>query len=263
MIRQLVAVLAGALTAAGAAAAGLDSIADPAVKACIARAMPEQSLKHSVTLRALDDAGVRSQSAGEIFWRRNVQGSQRATIRVSEPASRNGMMVLVIEREAKDPQFFLYLPDLGRARKITGKQISTDMMDTDFSYEEFSHLQTMSRSSETVRVEDQAIDGRPVYVLQTTPQDGASMYKEILTFVDQERCIPLRSQFIAPGGEVRKELVAVPEEIRQVGERFVPHQVIMYDRAKASRTELTINNVEIDVELSDALFNPKSFGKSQ
>ena len=191
-----------------------------------------------------------------------MQGSQRATIRLEEPTSRKGLTVLVIEREGKDPEMYLYVPELGRTRKVTGKQVATDMMETDFSYEEFSHLQSIAGNSETARIDDQDIDGRPAYVLQTTPREDTSIYSRILTFVDQEQCIPVRIQFIATNGEVRKEMVATREEIKQIGDRFVPHHIVMYDREKQTRTELIVSDVEIDVEIGDGVFKPRSMGKA-
>ena len=240
----------------------MPTVTDQDVKACIDKGTPEHSLTQKLTLRALDDDGIKSESSGNIYWRKDVLGSMRATIRLSEPASRKGLTVLAIEREGKDPELYLFVPELGRTRKVTGKQVATDMMETDFSYEEFSYLQSIASNSETARIEDQDIDGRPAYVLQTTPAEDTSVYSRILTFVDQEQCVPVRTQFIAPNGEVRKEMVATREEIKPIGDRFVPHHIVMHDREKQTRTELTVSDVEIDTEIGDGLFNPRSMGKA-
>ena len=70
------------------------------------------------------------------------------------------------------------------------------------------------------------------------------------------------NQFIGSNGEVRKEMLATREEIRQIGDRFVPHHIVMHDREKQTRTELTVSEVEIDTEIGDGLFNPRSMGKA-
>lgn len=88
-----------ALTYTGLYATELPTISDPDVQACIDKGVPEHSLTQKLILRALDDAGIKSESSGNIYWRKEVQGSQRATIRLEEPASRKGLTVLVIERE--------------------------------------------------------------------------------------------------------------------------------------------------------------------
>jgi hypothetical protein len=72
--------------------------------------------------------------------------------------------------------------------------------------------------------------------------------------------VPLKTQFFAAHGELNKELLATPDAIKQIGDRHVPHEVIMHDREKNTRTELIVEDVEIDVELSDAVFSPKRLG---
>ena len=238
----------------------IPTISDPEVRACIDKAMPEQSLKQKLILRALDDDGIKNESAGDVYWRREIQGSSRAVIRLSEPASRKGLAVLAIEREGKEPDLYLYVPDLARTRRVTGKQIATSMMGTDFSYEEFSYLQSIAGNSETERIEDQDLDGHAAYVLQTTPGDETAIYGRILIFVDQEQCIPVQTQFFATGGDLHKEMIATRAEIKQITNRYVPHHIVMHDRAKETRTELIVTDVEIDIEIGDSVFNPKSLG---
>jgi outer membrane lipoprotein-sorting protein len=99
-------------------------------------------------------------------------------------------------------------------------------------------------------------------VFETTPSSEDPVYSRILTYVDQARCVPLQTQFYSVNGELSKELVTTIEEIKAVGDRHVPHLVTMHDRKKNTRTELLVENVEIDVDLSDAIFSPKRLGMS-
>ena len=262
MARIVIGPLLAAISSTAIAATEMPTLNDAEVQACIDKSMPTESLRQRLTLRASDNDGVKSESSGEMFWRRNVQNGARATIRLSLPASRAGLTVLVAEREGKNPDMYLYVPDLGRTRKVTGKQIATGMLESDFSYEEFSHLQSIAGNAETQRIADQVLAGRAAYVLQTTPLEDTSVYARIVTFIDQEQCIPVQTQFIAPNGEIRKELIATRDAIKQIGDRFVPHHVVMHDRDKDTRTELIVEDVEIDVEIGDAVFNPKSLGKA-
>ena len=241
-------------------AADLPTISDPAIQACIDKLMPDISLTQIITLRSFDESGLIEESAGNMYWRRAEGDKSRAVIRLTAPASRKGLAVLMVESDSLEPKMYLYVPDLDRTRRVTGKQIATSMMGTDFSYEEFSQFQKTAAETDTKRIEDQTVDGTPAYVLETTPGGADSVYSRILTFVDQARCIPLQTQFFGVNGELSKELLATPDEIKQVGDRYVPHHVVMYDRIKSTRTELILENIEIDVELSDGIFHPKRLG---
>ena len=241
-------------------AAELPTISDPAIQACIDKLMPEISLTQNIILRSFDDSGLIEEQAAKMYWRREIGDKSRAVIRLTAPASRKGLAVLMVESDSLEPKMYLYVPDLGRTRRVTGKQIATSMMGTDFSYEEFSQFQKTAAETDTRRIEDQTVDGTPAYVLETTPGGGDSAYSRILTFVDQARCIPLETQFFGVNGGLSKELLAMPDEIKQIGDRYVPHHVVMHDRKKNTRTELIVENVEFDVELSDGIFHPKRLG---
>jgi outer membrane lipoprotein-sorting protein len=238
----------------------LPTIDEPVIQACIDRMMPAKSLTQSITLRSFDDSGLIEESVANVYWRHDPDDRSKAVIRLTAPASRKGLAVLMIESDSVEPKMYLYVPDLKRSRRVTGKQLATSMMGTDFSYEEFSHFQNTGADVLTKRVEDQTVNDILTYVFETTPGSEDPVYSRILTFVDQARCVPLQTQFFSVNGELSKELLATIEEIKAVGDRHVPHLVTMHDRKKNTRTELHVENVEVDVNLNDGIFSPKRLG---
>lgn len=243
-------------------AAELPTISDPEIKACIDKTLPQRTLRQTVTLRSFDDSGLIEESVANMYWMRTDGENSRAVIRLTAPASRNGLAVLMIEGDDLEPTMYLYVPDLRRTRRIGGRQLEGSMMSTDFSYEEFAHFQKTTNTSDTKRIEDQAVNGASAYVLETVPGGENSNYSRILTFVEQARCVPLQTQFFTSDGELAKELLSTQDQIKQVGDRFVPYQVVMHDRKKNTRSELNIENLEIDVELSSTIFAPNRLGKA-
>lgn len=241
-------------------AADLPTISDPVIQACIDKMMPAKSLTQHVILRSFDESGLIEESVADLYWRRANAGKSRAVIRLTAPASRKGLAVLMVESDSLEPTMYLYVPDLKRTRRVTGRQLATSMMGTDFSYEEFSQYQKTPAETDTKRIADQTVGGTLAYVLETTPGGDNSPYSRILTFVDQARCVPLQTQFFGINGDLGKELLCTPDQIKPIGDRYVPHHVVMHDRKKNTRTELIIENVAIDVELSDGIFSPKRLG---
>jgi len=222
--------------------------------------MPEKSLTQSIALRSYDESGLIEESIANLYWLRGQDDNSRAVIRLTAPPSRKGVAVLMIEREATEPKMHLYVPDLKRSRRVTGKQLATSMMGTDFSYEEFQHFQKAAADIATQRIEDQTLNGILTYVLETTPGTENPIYSRIVTFVDQARCVPLQTQFFSVNGDLSKELLTTLDEIKPLGDRYVPHLVTMYDRKKNTHTELAVENVEVDVKLNDGIFSPKRLG---
>jgi len=242
-------------------AADLPTIDDPEIQACIDNMMPGESLTQSITLRSFDDSGLIEESVANLYWRRSKEEKSRAVIRLTAPASRKGAAVLMVESDSLEPKMYLYVPDLKRSRRVTGKQLATSMMGTDFSYEDFSHFQMAAPGAQTKRLEDQTINGIETYVVETTSGLTENpIYSRILTFIDQARCVSIRTQFFAVNGDINKELLATVDQIKQVGDRYVPHHIVMHNRKKTTRTELLVDNVEIDVKLNDGIFSPKRLG---
>lgn len=250
-----------ALLATTAHAAELPGVDDPEIQACIDKTIASRSVTQHITLSSYDDSGLIEESIADIYVQRSAEQKSRAVIRLSGPPSRKGLAVLMVEKEDRlEPTMYLYVPDLRRTRKVTGKQLASSMMGTDFSYEEFSHFQRSAAESDTRRIADQTVDGVDAYVLETTPAGEDSPYTRILTFIDKQRCVPLKTQFLGSGDTPTKELVATPESIKPVGEFYIPHEVIMYDRVKNTRTELGIEDLVLDADINESIFSPKRLG---
>ncbi len=246
--------------ALGAHAAEIPGIDDPAVQMCIDKTAGSRAVTQHITLRSFDDSGLIEESIADIYLQRSSESKSRAVIRLSGPPSRKGLAVLMLESDKLDPTMYLYVPDLRRTRRVTGKQLAASMMGTDFSYEEFSHFQRSAAESETKRIEDRTLDGVATYVLETSPASADSPYRRILTYIDQQRCVPLKTEFLAPDDSITKELIATPDSIRPVGELHIPHQLIMYDRVKNTRTELGVEDLVLDADINDTIFSPKRLG---
>jgi len=238
-----------------AAAINLPEDTDPTIKACIDKSSPQNSLTQYVTLTSFDDSGVIEESAGNVYWLRGADGLSKAIIRLQAPASRAGLAVLMHEKPEK-LNLYLYVPDLKRTRTVTGKQVATSMMGTDFSYEEFSYLQNVVSDSTSTRVADETLEGSLSYVFHTESGDPEAIYSKIETLVDQSMCIPVATRFYK-GDTVAKELLVDRATVVAIKDRQVPHKVVMHDRIKKTHTELVAKDVQIDEGLDDSMFHPK------
>jgi outer membrane lipoprotein-sorting protein len=169
----------------------------------------------------------------------------------------------VIEREGGH-ELFSYLPELQKVRRISGHAISGSLFGTDFSYEDFQRLQGTAEGTAVTRLPDADVDGRPAYVLAATPAaDSGSSYQRIVTWVDRETCVALRSDLEAGEGRVVKQLRADPAQVRDVAGHRVPHAVVLEDLEKGTRTALTVRKIDLDVELSPSLFSEAALAKGR
>lgn len=251
---------------ASAFAATCAQIADAEARACCEHNLPERSMRQDVRLTVADEKGTVSNLGAELYWKRFEDGRARARVDLSDPPRRAGTKVLLTEREAEEgesrpePEVVVYTPGERRDRLITVSALSGEMFGTDFSYEDFAHFYGTNADVDVERLEDETFEGRPVIVMRTSPKDPeaafdrGSTYTHVVSRFDAEQCIPLVTQFFEEGDELRKELTAVPEQIRESGGRWIAHRLIMEDLAERSRTILDIEDIEFDPELRDLFF---------
>ena len=143
-------------------------------------------------------------------------------------------------------------------RRVDGKAFFASILGTDFTYEDFSFFYRVDEREEVARVEDAVIDDFPVYVLETIKPDDNSHYSMVRFFVDQGMCLPVRTEFLAPNGDLRKELVADREQIRKVGDHWVPYLTTMTDLKLKTKSTFTVEEIVIDPDLDKSIFEVQS-----
>jgi hypothetical protein len=250
-------------------------IEDAQARACCERNLPERSMQQDVTLTVADVKGTVSNLAAELYWKRFEDGRARARVDITEPARQAGTIVLLTERESetgdepREPEVVVYKPGERRDRLLTVSALSGEMFGTDFSYEDFAHFYGTDPDVDVVRLDDEQWEGHTVVVVQSTPRDPeaafdrGSMYTRIVTRFDAEQCVPLVTQFFEQGDELRKKLVATPEEIRPAESRWIPHRLVMYDLAEETRTILNVDKIEFDPDIKDRFFERSSLKRGR
>ena len=177
------------------------------IEDCVERSGPAKSSVQSVTLRSVDEKGAAKESEAKLYWKKFDNGLSRVLIRFSAPLDLRGSALLVIELENDKRDMFMYLPEFKKVKRVTTSMMSNPMFGTDFSYEEFERLYGLTSNLTSRRLEDGRIGDKTVYVVESVPNSEAdSAYTRILQYIEQERCIPLKSEFFEGGAEPRKVL---------------------------------------------------------
>lgn len=235
---------------------------DPELAACLERSLPRHALRQDIDLQVFDDTGSAASSQASVYWQRTDAVRSRFIVRLKAPPLRAGIAVLAIERDRPEPDLYLYLylPDLRQTRRVTGRTFSGSMLGTDFSYEDYAHVQGLLKNGQVRRLPDERLHDRETYVAEYMPATPRSAYSRVVTWIDREYCVPLFTRFVGRDGEPLKELSADPERIEALGDRWVVRRLVMRDLVQDTRTELEVRHIELDPSLNDAMFAPSSLG---
>jgi hypothetical protein len=227
----------------------VDEIAD-----CVKANQPKLSAEQTVTMRTLDRTGAARVSNAVIYWQKFGENS-KALIRFSAPDDLRGSALLMLQ-DGERADMFMYLPELKRVRRVTKRSISGSMFGTDFSYEDFERFQGLATDAEAKRLPDDEVEGRKVFVLEGRPSRGEeSAYERIVSFVDQERCIPIYTELYEKGEQLRKVMLMPLEKITKEAESWVPRLVLVKDLVNKTQTELLVDEIELDKKLPRKLFS--------
>jgi hypothetical protein len=227
----------------------VDEIAD-----CVKANQPQLSAEQTVTMRTVDRAGSARVSSATIYWQKFGENS-KALIRFSAPEDLRGSALLMLQK-GEHADIFMYLPELRRVRRVTKRSVTGSMFGTDFSYEDFERFQGLAADGDAKRLPDEEVEGRKVFVVEGRPSRGEeSAYERIVSFVDQERCIPVHTELYEKGERLRKVMVMPSEKITREAESWVPRLVLVKDLVNQTQTELLVEEIALDKKLPCKLFS--------
>jgi hypothetical protein len=249
-----------ALIALSALGATSDEIRTPEqIRDCTESNRPSETSIQTVSLQAKDRVGAINTSRAKLYWRKFDDGLSKVMMRFYAPPDLRGTGLLMLERDSARNDLFIYLPELGRVKRVTSRMTSSSMFGTDFSYEEFERIQGLTATTPVIRLDDDVVEGRPTWVIESRPtEESRSAYERIISFVDQGNCTILRTDFFERGQQARKTLTADPQSITHEEEGiWIVRRYLMQDLRDQTETALVIESVEIGADIGRKTFSQR------
>ena len=225
------------------------------VRACMEKNTPAHSSAQTIELRARDRSGYEQVLHADTYWKRFPDKQSKILMHFNEPVDIRGARFLIIENKPQN-DMYMYMPGLLKVRKITSKRISSSILGTDFSYEDYERLHGVFTDLKAEQYPDEVLDGRPVYVINSYPEEDSG-YEKIKTYIDIETCVSLKTELFERGHQLRKTLTVAPGDIKKEGDIHVPRELLMRDLRDKTETRLLVKEIKTDVSLDDELFDPK------
>jgi outer membrane lipoprotein-sorting protein len=231
----------------------------PEIESCMKQNLPQSTSVQSIELRVVDRSNYEQILESDIFLKRFTEEQARVLMYFHEPVDIRGARFLIIEKQPQN-DMYIYMTSLFKVRRITSKKISSSIMGTDFSYEDFERIHGMLSDISAERLPDETLAGRPVYVLESFPEQGSG-YSRVATYIDKQTCIPLQTDLFEHGDQLRKQMTVAPADIKQTGGIWYPAQLEMKDLRDKTRTTLVVKHMQIGNELDNGLFEPDQLKK--
>lgn len=229
------------------------------IERCVTDSLPSSAGVLDFRVEAVDRTGVATASRAEMRWRQDASALMQLVLRVSEPAETAGTALLIVDREADQPEFFVRLPEIEKVRRVRSKRLRGPVLGTDFSYEDLKRLRDPLDRANIEVVGLAAVEDRPAWLLEAVPKpEDRSEYGRVLTYVDQALCMPLRIDLYGHDEKLRKSLHAPIAEIRDVDGAELPHVFVMQDHRRETHTVVRIQDYAGSEDLPAAQFTKRA-----
>jgi hypothetical protein len=180
----------------------------------------------------------------------------KTLVRFSYPNDIKSTAFLVWEHEAADDERFLYLPALGRVRRIAGEEKQESFVGSDLSYEDIGG-RDVADYTYTFAGPDAvwtAADGtkHPAWSLESRAKDPKAVYPRSVSLVRKDSFVVVHADIYNPRNE-RAKVFDVRTLDRVDGIWTVMSLVVANERDR-TRTELDTTAIRYNVGLSDGDF---------
>ncbi len=169
------------------------------------------------------------------------------------PEDIKGTKFLSWEQSRDDDIQYLYLPALGRARRIVSSQKKLRFVNTDYTYEDMQRRKPNEDKHQILNEED--YNGRPCYILESVPLNENSQYGRRVSWVDKSSLVSLHTDFYDTKGRRVKIFEVLSMKIVQGYWTVISSR--MEDLKEEHQTLMTVTEVRYDQGLGDEKFETR------
>jgi hypothetical protein len=181
----------------------------------------------------------------------------RLLIRFTYPNDIRGTGFLVWEHPDKDDERFLYLPSLGRVRRIAGSEAQESFVGSDFTYEdiggrEFDEYTYAIAEASATWTPPAGGPARPAWRLESRRKDANAEFPRVISTV-------LKDSFVVVAADIynrrdEKQKVYTVRRLEQVEGIWTAMDAEMTNAIEKTRTELVIESADYNVGLAEGAF---------
>lgn len=180
-------------------------------------------------------------------------GGDRVLVRFTYPNDIKGTSFLVWERPSGEDERFLYLPALGRVRRIAGAESQESFVGTDFTYEDIGgrELEDYTYHLPNENASWIGQDGRAhdVYQLESRATDRDAVYPRVISLVRKDTFVVVRAEIYNRRSERQKTYEV--RRLERIEGVWTAMDAVMGDELQKTRTELTVTSADYNVGLTE------------
>ena len=177
----------------------------------------------------------------------------RTMIVFQQPASVAGTRFLTMDNAAGGTDQDIFLPSLGRRRRILANEGSGSFMGTDFSYNDIASAdRDVSLDTHTL-LREETLNGNICYVIESIPKDSSYQYSKMIMWIDRNNFVLYKVEmYDRSSGELVK--VMEMSDFRNIQGRITAMQTTISTVRAGTSTTLFMEILRYDDPVPEAVF---------
>jgi outer membrane lipoprotein-sorting protein len=176
----------------------------------------------------------------------------RMLIVFQRPANVAGTRFLTMDNASGGEDRWIFLPSLGKIRRIAASEGGGNFMGTDFSYDDISSMDRDIDLDTHAILREETLNGALCYIIQSVPKDPDYQYSKTTTWIDKARSLIYKSEMYNRRGEPVK--VMEVSGYRDVQGRPTAMQTKVSTLGAGTSTTIYMDIVKYDDPIPEGVF---------
>jgi len=189
------------------------------------------------------------------YSKKDAQGNARAVIVFQEPVSVRGSRFLTVENSGREKDQWIFLPSLGKIRRIAASEGAGSFMGSDFSYDDISSTDRKTDQDNHKILRTEKFNDKDCYVIESSSKDTNYQYSKMIQWIDAKSFVIYKIELYDRRGNQVK-LLEIPE-YREVQGRLAPYQTKMTTLAEGTSTSINVVNLKYDDPIPESVFTTR------
>jgi hypothetical protein len=199
----------------------------------------------------VDKKGGTGERIIDQFLKKGPDGD-RTLIVFQRPASIAGTRFLTVENSNGASDKWIFLPNLGRVRRIAAAEGGGSFMGTDMSYDDVASAnRDVSLDTHTL-LREETVDGKPMFVIESVPKDKSYQYSKMIQWIGKTDKITYKIELYNKRGALHKVLEVLT--VKTIQNYETPVATRMTTVTAGTSTTINVDTLKYDEPIPDGIF---------
>jgi outer membrane lipoprotein-sorting protein len=195
--------------------------------------------------------GSTSERVIDQYSKDGPQGS-RMLIVFQRPANVAGTRFLTMDNASGGEDRWIFLPSLGKIRRVAASEGGGNFMGTDFSYDDISSMDRNVAMDTHALLREETLNGTPCYVIESVPKDSGYQYAKTIAWIDKAQSLIYKSEMYNRRGEIVK--VMEMSDYKDVQGRLTPIETKVSTLSTGTSTTIYMDIIKYDDPIPEGVF---------